>query len=171
MWYGCGWVECDDCVLWLYVQKHDFALGRVLAQALAVHPHASGLWVLAAKTQMEQDRDIAAARCVTWLPNVFPRLTVTSSVGLCCSEGSGETPSHITSGTRHFVLNSFMWTRFSAVRRSWGWKERRCVCVSVCTCKLALGSPRVLSCGRKPLQRLMSFCCTEQHLQCTMKQS
>lgn len=77
MWHGCGWVECDDCVLWLCVQKHDFALGRVLAQALAVHPHASGLWVLAAKTQMEQDRDIAAARCVTWLPNVFPRLAVT----------------------------------------------------------------------------------------------
>ena len=55
---------------WLCVQKHDLALGRVLAQALAVHPSASGLWVLAARTQMEQSRDIAAARYVACMAAV-----------------------------------------------------------------------------------------------------
>lgn len=60
------WLWSVTTVSWcLCVQKHDFALGRVLAQALAVHPSASGLWVLAARTQVEQNRDIAAARCVT----------------------------------------------------------------------------------------------------------
>ena len=72
-----GWsVTSLSC--WLRVQKHDLALGRVLAQALAVHPSASGLWVLAARTQMEQSRDIAAARYVACMAAV-PRVPQTYS--------------------------------------------------------------------------------------------
>ena len=43
-------------------KKHYFALSKALAKALAVNPRCAELWVLAAKTEHEGNRNVDAAR-------------------------------------------------------------------------------------------------------------
>ena len=122
---------------WLCVQKHDLALGRVLAQALAVHPSASGLWVLAARTQMEQSRDIAAARyvaCMAAVTRVPQTYNVVRSGRSLLQRGIRSNPHSHHLWHEAFRLELLHVDKVQRRQEVLGLEGEVCVCVCVWTC-------------------------------------
>ena len=176
----CVWMECEERVLLVVCAEARPCPGACVGPGTCCPPVC--FWSLGPSCQDPDGAKQGHCCCKVCRMHgcchtCSPDLQCCSGpVGPCCSEGSGATPTHITSGMRPFVSNSFMWTKSSAGRRSWDWKEK-CVCVCVCVCCVCGHAASMhwgvccFSCDRKQLHRLMHSCCTKQHLQCTARQS